>query len=111
MADTEKDPPVELVKKHLLAHLDFDRDNSSILSALEEVVGVDTASLFDLQEEHQSEKEEAKKGITEKSLEGLKERGISGSAVVPNLEKAPAWMQFIEGLHKRYRQRLEAMVL
>lgn len=111
MAGTEKDLSVQLLKTHLLAHLDFARDNSNILSALGEVSGVDTASLVNLQEEYQSEKEEAKKGITEKSLERLQERGVSGSAVVPNLGKDPNWTQFLEGLHKRYQDRLEPMVL
>lgn len=111
MAGIEKDLSVRLLKRHLLAHLDFDRDNSRILSALEEVAGVNTASLVALQEEYQSEKEEAKKGITEKSLERLQERGISGSAVIPNLGKDPNWTQFLEGLHKRYQERLEPMVL
>jgi hypothetical protein len=111
MAGTEKDLSVRLVKRHLLAHLDFDRDNSNILSALEEVAGVDTASLAALQQEYQSEKEEAKKGITEKSLERLQEKGVSGPAVVPNVGKDPAWTQFLEGLHKRYQERLEPMVL
>ena len=111
MAGTEKNLSVQLLKRHLLAHLDFDRDNSSILSALEEVAGVDTASLVALQEEYQSEKEETKKGITEKCLERLQERGISGSAVIPNLGKDPNWTQFLEGLHKRYQERLEPMVL
>ena len=111
MAGTEKDLSVRLLKRHLLAHLDFDRDNSRILTALEEVAGVDTASLVNLQEEYQSEKEGAKKGITEKSLEWLQERGISGSAVVSNLGKDPHWRQFLEGLHKRYQERLKEMGL
>ncbi len=111
MAGAERDLSVRLLKRHLLAHLDLDRDNSSVLSALEEVAGVDSASLVALQEEYQSEKEEAKKAITEKSLKRLQERGVSGPAVVPNLGKDPHWTQFLEGLHKRYRERLEPMVL
>jgi hypothetical protein len=111
MAGTERDLSVRLLKRQLLAHLDLDRDNSSVLSALEEVAGVDTASLVALQEEYRLEKEGAKKAITEKSLERLKERGVSGPAVVPNLGKDPRWTQSLEGLHKRYRERLEPMVL
>jgi hypothetical protein len=111
MAGTEKGLSVRLVKRHLLAHLDFDRDNSNILSALEEVAGVDTEPLVALQEGYQSEKEEAKKDITEKGLERLQGKGVSGSAVVPNLGKDPAWTQFLEGLHKRYQKKLEPMVL
>lgn len=111
IADTEKDLSVRLLKTHLLAHLDLDRDNSSILLALEEAAGVDTASLVALQEEYRSEKEEAKVDITEKSLAGLRERGIDGSAVVPNVEKDPAWTHLLEGLRERYRESLEEMEL
>jgi hypothetical protein len=110
-AGTEKDLSVRLLKRHLLAHLDLDRDNSSILSALEEVAGVDTASLVALQEEYRSEKQGAKKGITEKSLERLKAKGVSGSAVVPKLGKDPDWTKFLDGLRKRYQERLESIVL
>jgi hypothetical protein len=102
---------VRLVKRHLFAHIDFDGDNSNILTALEEVAGVDTALITALQEGYRSEKEEAKKGIVKENLERLRVKGISGSAVVPNLAKDPAWRQFLEGLHKRYQELLEPMAL
>jgi hypothetical protein len=107
IAGTEKDHAVELFKTHLLDHFDFDRDNSSILAVIEEVAGVDTAPLAALQGEYQSEKEAAKNQITEKSLAGLRERGIAGSAVVPNAGRDPALMRLLEGLHKKYQERLE----
>jgi len=111
MAGAEKDLSVRFAKRHLIARIDFDCDTSNILYALEGVAGVDTAPLVALQEEYRSEKEEARKGITEKSIERLQDKGISGSAVVPNVGRAPGWTQFLEGLHKRYQQRLEPMVL
>ena len=111
MPGTEKEPAVRLLKTHLLAHLDLDRDNSSILTALEEIAGIDTASLMALQEEYRSEKEEAEKEITEKCLAGLRDRGIAGSAVVPNLGKDPAWTHFLDGLRTKCQKSLEEMQL
>jgi len=111
MPGNEKESAVRLLKKHLIAHLDFDRDNSSILTALKEIGGIDTASLMALQEEYRSEKEEAEKEITEKCLAGLRSRGISGSAVLPNLGRDPAWTNFFDGLRTRYGERLEEMEL
>jgi hypothetical protein len=108
---TEKELAVRLLKTQLLAHLDLDRDNSSILTALEEVAGIDTAPLMALQEEYRSEKEEAEREITEKCLTGLRDRGIAGPAVVPNLEKDPAWRDFLDGLRTRHQERLEEMEL
>jgi len=111
MPGTEKELAVRLLKTHLIAHLDLDRDNSSILTALEEIAGIDTASLMTLQEEYRSEKEEAEKEITEKCLAGLRDRGIAGSAVVPNLGKDPVWTHFLDGLRTKYQKSLEEMEL
>ena len=111
MAGTDKDLAVRLLKTHLLARIDFDRDNTNILSALDQVAGADTAPLVVLQDEYRAGKEEAKKGIMKKSLEMLEEKGVSGAAVVPNLGKDPAWNRFLKGLHERYQERLEAMAL
>jgi hypothetical protein len=111
MAGTEKELAVRLLKTHLITHLDLDQDNSSILTALEEIAGIDTASLMALQEEYRSEKEKAEKEITEKCLAGLRDRGIAGSAAVPNLGKDPTWTNFLDRLRTRYEERLEEMEL
>jgi hypothetical protein len=108
---TEKELAARLLKTQLLAHLDFDRDNSNILTALKEIAGIDTAPLMALQEEYRSEKEQVEKEITERCLAGLRKRGIAGSAVIPNLEKDPAWRDFLDGLRTRHRERLEEMEL
>ena len=105
----EPDLPYKLFTKHLLARFDLDVDTSAILSALKEVVGFDTAPLTALQEEYQAEKKVARKSFTKDTLSGLKERGVSGSAVVPNLDGIPEWAQFQRDLSKRYRERLEAL--
>jgi hypothetical protein len=109
--DTEKELAVGLLKTHLIARFDLDRDNSSILTALKEIAGIDTASLTALQEEYRSEKEGAEKQNWEKCLAALRDRGIAGSAVVPNLKKDAAWTNFFDGLQTRYRKRLEEMKL
>jgi hypothetical protein len=108
-APTEKELAYALRKKYLLAHLNLDRDNSLILSALKEVSGFDTAFLSNLQEEYQSEREKAKRAFQDRSLVTLNEKGVSGSAVVPNLEKNPEWSQFIDNLRRRYLERLGTM--
>jgi len=108
-AHTEKELAYALLKKYLLAHLNLDRDNSLILSALKEISGFDTAFLSNLQEEYQSEREKTKRAFQEKGLVTLQEKGVSGSAVVPNLEKNPDWNQFIDNLRRRYLERLETV--
>jgi hypothetical protein len=111
MPDTQKELAVRLVKTHLITRFDLDQDNSSILTALEEIAGMDTTSLMSIQKEYRSEKKETEKKIADNCLAGLRDRGIAGSAVVPNLGKDPGWKNFLDGLNPRYRKRLEEMAL
>ena len=97
----------KLIKKHLLAHFDLDSDNRSVLSALSEIAGFDILPLNTLQKEYQAEKQEATRAFNERTLSALEEKGISGSAVVPNLSHDPDWDQFLKGLRKRYQERLK----
>ena len=103
------DLPYKLFTVHLLAHVDLDVDISQILSALKEVVGFDTAPLEALQQEYKAEKETARRSFAEETLSELDKRGVSGSAVVPNLDGIPQWVQFQRDLSERYRERLEAI--
>lgn len=97
------------LKKHLLAHFDPDRDNTPVLSALSEIAGFDVSPLTMLQKEYQAEKEETERAFKERALLALQERGVSGSAVVPNLRQDPDWDQSLKGLRERYQERLTAI--
>jgi hypothetical protein len=99
----------QLLKKHLLAHFDLDGDNSLILSALSEIVNFNIDPLTVLQREYESEKEESRKLFSEKALSALEERGVSGSALVPNLDQDPEWNQFLEGFRKRYQESIRTI--
>jgi hypothetical protein len=98
--------PHKLFTVHLLAHVDLDVDMSAILSALKEVVGFDPAPLELLQQEYKAEKEVARRSFADDTLSALEERGISGSAVAPNLDGIPEWVQFQRGLSERYRKKI-----
>jgi len=102
----EPDLPYKLFTKHLFTHVDLDVDISAILSALKEVVGFDTAPLEALQKEYKMEKETAQRSFAEDALSAVKERGVSGSAVAPNLDGIPEWVQFQIELSKRYREKI-----
>ena len=102
----EPDLPYKLFTVHLLAHVDLDVDISAILSALKEVVGSDPASLGVLQQEYKAEKEVTRSSFAEETLSELNKRGVSGSAVVPNLDGIPEWVQFQRELSERYREKI-----
>jgi hypothetical protein len=106
----EADLPYKLLTRHLVAHFSLNTDNSAIVSALSEVLGFDTTPLTTLQREYQAEKEEAERSFTKEALRALKKKGVSGSAVVPNLNRISEWDQFLKSLSQRYQKRLETTV-
>ena len=107
IADNDRDHAYSFFKKYLLSRFDLDSDNSMIVSALREIINCDVTSLNNLQKEYNSEKEETKKTLKEKSLQALKERGVSGSAVGVNLDTITEWNEFLNTLRKRYQERIQ----
>ena len=100
----------DLLKHLLLAQFSLDADNSMVLNALREVNSFDTGQLTTLQREYEAEKEKRRNSLVQENLSALKQRGISGSAVVPNMSRAPEWDQFLKTLSKRYQERLKGIM-
>jgi len=109
IASNDRELAYSFLKKYLFTRFDLDGDNSLIVSALTELANYNITSLKNLQKEYNSEKEGTKKAFTEKSLLALKESGVSGSAVVPNLDDIPEWNEFLKTLRKRYHERLQTI--
>ena len=109
IASNDRELAYNCLKKFLFARFDLDGDNSLIVSALSEIARWDITSLKNLQKEYNSDKEGTKKAFAEKSLLALKESGVSGSAVVPNLYNIPEWNEFLKTLVKKYQERLQTI--
>jgi len=106
ITSNDRELAYNFLKKYLLSRLDLDGDNLLIVSALSEIARWDITSLNNLKKEYNSEKECTKKTFIEKSLLALKESGVSGSAVVVNLDNISEWNEFLKTLRKRYQERL-----
>ena len=109
IANNDRKLAYSFLKKYLFSRFDLDSDNSLIVSALNEIADCGITSLNNLQKEYNSEKEGTKKAVTEKSLMTLKESGVSGSAVVPNLDNIPEWNEFLKTLRERYQEQLQTI--
>jgi len=96
-----------LLREELLRRLDLQKDNTRILTLLREVCSVSTSNLLALLEEYEKAALRASEGHSRRKLEELqRDRGVSGSALVPNLEADSAWRQDRERLTERYRRKL-----
>lgn len=96
-----------LLREELLRRLDLRKDNTRILTLLREVCSVSTSNLLALLEEYEKAVLTASEGRSRHKIEELcADRGVSGSALVPNLEADSAWRQDRERLTEQYRRKL-----
>jgi hypothetical protein len=84
-------------------------DNEPLLEILESTTGMDTGPIrkFMTDFERKLEKERAahEKGLKKR----LKKKGISGSAVIPNLDADPQWRDYLTNLKETFRKEVESL--
>jgi len=100
----------EILLRLCAARIKPETDNTSIIDLLSYVAGLDPTPLETmLQGLHQDLAH--KKAIYEKGLtEQLKEQGISGGAVIPNLSADPEWIRFLTEANDGFRDQLDSFV-
>jgi len=102
----EKKIVLDLIRSEALSYIEPNEDNESILALLREIVGENT--------DHLSLKIDAfRKDLRLKMTElgkaaalRLEAKGIRGSAVIPNLEKDPAWQTWFAAAMVSFRKTL-----
>ncbi|MBW2616174.1 MAG: hypothetical protein JRD02_08380 [Deltaproteobacteria bacterium] len=96
------------LKKECLGSIELGEDNRPLLEILAHVVGLDTKPVRELLSRYQQEQEE-KRGNRESVLkERLRDQGISGTAVLPNLGADPEWTKDLSEVKARFHQRIAA---
>jgi len=96
--------------QELLERIDPDGENDLLLQMMESVLGRDTARLRELIGSFQTELAEKIQGKTVNAKNDLAQRNISGSAVVPNLDRDPDWKMDREELKNLYVRRIRSTV-
>ncbi len=109
----EKDPNVvkEIVIRECLNQIGLQRDNSMPFDVLEQVVSVDITPFQRLLSDFLSELDNAKE-VREQELQNqIQEKGISGSAVLPNLNADPEWAFFWHNVELKFQEGMKDLVL
>ena len=97
-----------VLKKECLGRIEPQEDNHPFLEILAHVVGLDTKPVRELLSGYQKEQEE-KRGNRELALkERLKDKGISGTAVLPNLAADPEWTKYLSEAKNEFRNSIGA---
>jgi hypothetical protein len=95
--------------KECLARIKPEADNARLLDVLETLGGVDAQPLHEILAQFRNELAGQQKEQEERSWVYLRGQGISGSAVVPNIEADPSWIQFRKERKKDFKKRLDSL--
>jgi len=109
IASLDKDDQVsvkEIVIKECLDHVDPETDNSLLFDVLQHVACVDTTYIQSLLSKFHDTLDR-EKGVRERGLRKLIQgKGISGLAVLPNLNADKEWIHFVTDIKKRFQKNL-----
>lgn len=98
-----------MLRKEILDRIELESETGSLLALLEFGCGADIQNLEAILREFTTRRDAAIADRSSELKEGLhNEFGISGSAVVPNLENDAAYGEDLRGLKDTYMERLEA---
>ncbi len=108
---TEGEPPSgweRLLKEELVAGLDPEGNNGKRLLLLEKLLGLSSESYRKTLEEFHRKVAEFKAQRQDQLSRGLAASGISGTAVVANVDQDPEWRRFYEQERERCQRALQA---
>ena len=86
-------------------------DNQSIFEVLEQVLECDIRPIFSVMDAFLEQQTTARNKKILSLFQKLKERGVSGSAVIPNPKADDTWRDYLSDMQERLRGELEALNL
>jgi hypothetical protein len=110
LADLQKAyglPDYTFLNAAIVDRVSLDTDNGPLLSLLKEFSALSTTAFERVQQEYQAAVQSAAQKSIAEAKQNLKERhGISGSAVVPNLEADDGWIMKLQGIKDEFQEQL-----
>jgi len=100
----------EALRRQGLGRVNPEGDNTRVFDLLEAAVGLETAPIRKLLSEFREEFERMRNDREKKLLETLAERGISGSAIIPNVDADPVWIAYVAELRRKLNARIDGAV-
>ena len=95
-AAIEKLPEIrDILKRELVRHIQPGRDNSAVIKALERVFGINPGPVEELITASQTQLITRKQHHLTLLRSDLKQGGVYGTAVVPNINKSSQWQESV----------------
>ena len=96
--------------KEATERIDPEGDNEPILKILESTTGMDTGPIREFLTDFEVKLNNERAAHEKRLLKTLEKNGISGSAVIPNLNADPIWRDYVSNLKQTFRKEVEGLV-
>lgn len=101
-------PLTGILRSELLRAIDPDADNSSIIQALTQALHMDLAPVADSIKDYHARYEVIKGEHLGRLKSTFKDMGISGTALVPNLDQDETWIATVNSLKEQFSRKILA---
>jgi hypothetical protein len=95
-----------ILKRELITGLDPEKENEKRFQLITEFLEMPREPFLELLKAFDQKVEGEKVRLTEQSIKRLSAQGISGSAILPNLDRDPAWIQLLDQEMKAVKEKL-----
>jgi len=108
MEEKERQEAHEIMRSQVLERIRPGGENGPLLDILS-MIGANTIPVRALLQEYEERIEEEKEGSRKRAFEALRGKGVSGSAVVPNLEAHKEWIEALAEAESAFREKLRSL--
>ncbi|MBN2031926.1 MAG: hypothetical protein JW836_01515 [Deltaproteobacteria bacterium] len=108
-AANEEQTAYELMRVETLQRIKPGQNNERLLNVLS-VMGVNVEVVKKLLRDFEKRIRQGEKKRAELALENLRKRGISGSAVIPNLDGDQGWLKILRELNEDFHGQLKPFI-
>ena len=84
-------------------------DNQPLFEILDQLLGCHIKPVLDLIDEFREQRKKEHNKRTKGQIQTLEARGVSGSAVIPNLKANPSWRSYLSDMADQFQERLTAL--
>jgi hypothetical protein len=99
----------QLIRKETMALIEPGESNAPLLEILSSVVGMDVDPIMKLLDDFDSKIEYERAGREQVLREELRKKGISGSAVIPNLDADEEWVKVRSQTTRTFKDELKSL--
>jgi hypothetical protein len=97
-----------LIREESISRIELGGNNEPLLGVLKEITESDDKSLREVLKEFEQSLEREKVSREKGLKKTLEKQGISGSAVVPNINADAEWSRYVSEMREEFKERLNS---